>query len=224
MGNLSSKPRGYYERERAELLKCMPQGIRTTLEFDCGFGCFSALRKARLHTESWAVEIHQEAAQEAAEKLDKVIQGDTPGSIAQIPDNHFDCVIFFDVLRHLVDPYSLLLAVKARLTENGVLIASIPNVRYLPAFVDLMVHGNWQYRDEGVPDKTPLRFFTRKSIINTFQQLGFRILTLEGIHPTRSRTCRRLNLVLLNARSDARYMQFVVVAEPTGQSPGSDSS
>lgn len=141
-----------------------------------------------------------------------MIHADALESIEQIPDHAFDCVIFFDILEHLVDPYSLLVAVKPKLTQNGVLVASIPNIRYYDTFIDYVVHGNWQYQEKGVLDKSHLRFFTRKSIIRLFGQLGFRILLLEGIHGTKSRTYRRLNRILFNAISDVRYMHFAVVA------------
>jgi 2-polyprenyl-3-methyl-5-hydroxy-6-metoxy-1,4-benzoquinol methylase len=212
MINLHGKPKGYYESERADMLPYIPPGVRTTLEFGCGFGGFSALLKARRGVESWAVEVDEAAAQEAARKLDKVICADAHASVAALPDHHFDSIIFFDILEHLVDPYSLLLAVKPKLTESGVVVASIPNVRYYRVFMDLVVHGNWRYEEQGILDKTHLRFFTRKSIVDMFESLGLRILTMEGIHPTSSRTYRLLNAVLWNALSDVRYRQFAVVA------------
>jgi 2-polyprenyl-3-methyl-5-hydroxy-6-metoxy-1,4-benzoquinol methylase len=196
------------------MLRYIPPHTRTTLEFGCGFGGFSALLKNRRGTESWAVEIDDRAAQVAARKLDKVIPGDALASIDQIPDRYFDCIILFDVLEHLLDPYRLLLAVKSKLTPVGVVAASIPNVRYYPTLVDLVVHGNWQYKDEGILDRTHLRFFTQKSIRHMFEELEFRVLTLEGIHAGSSRTYRFLNLISLGALADARYLQFAVVAVP----------
>jgi len=143
-----------------------------------------------------------------------VIHGDAVASLVQIPDHYFDCAIFCDIIEHLVDPYSLLLAVKAKLAGNGVVVASIPNVRYYRAFVKFAIHGDWQYEDQGILDKTHVRFFTRKSIIDTFEQLGYTIQVLEGMHATSSRTYRRLNAVLLNRLADMRYLQFAVVAKP----------
>jgi 2-polyprenyl-3-methyl-5-hydroxy-6-metoxy-1,4-benzoquinol methylase len=118
------------------------------------------------------------------------------------------------VLEHLVDPYTLLVSVKQKLTDDAVVIASIPNIRYYRALYALVVRGDWKYRDSGVLDKTHLRFFTKKSIARTFDQLGFDIVTLEGMHPTSSRTFRILNAFLLNCLSDVRYKHFAVVAKP----------
>ena len=212
--NLTDKSKHYYESVREDMLKYIPQETKTTLEFGCGFGGFSALLKETLNTEGWAVEIEREAAQEAAKKLDRVINTDANESLKAIPDGYFDCIIFFDILEHLVDPYSLLLSVKKKLTKRGVIVTSIPNIRYYRTFVDFVIHGNWDYKDQGILDKTHLRFFTRKSILKVFDKLGFKILMFEGIHPTHSRTFKLLNIILLNALSDVRYKHFVAVVRP----------
>jgi len=214
MGNLSKKPTGYYESKREDMLKYIPQNTKTTLEFGCGFGGFSALLKERFNTESWAVEINEEAAREAAKKLDKVINSDAAKSLDIIPDNYFDCVILFDILEHLLDPFSLLCTLKTKLTKKGVIIASIPNIRYYRTLVDLVIHGNWDYKDHGILDKTHLRFFTYKSIIKIFNLLDFQILLIEGIHPTSSRTFKVLNAFLLNFLADVKYKHFAMVAKP----------
>ncbi|MBA7607179.1 hypothetical protein ES703_14337 [subsurface metagenome] len=215
---MTNKSKHYYESIREDMLKYIPQETKTTLEFGCGFGRFSALLKETLNTEGWAVEIEREAAQEAAKKLDRVINTDANESLKAIPDGYFDCIIFFDILEHLVDPYSLLLSVKKKLTKRGVIVTSIPNIRYYRTFVDFVIHGNWDYKDQGILDKTHLRFFTRKSILKVFDKLGFKILMFEGIHPTHSRTFKLLNIILLNALSDVRYKHFVAVVRPKLQS------
>lgn len=214
VGNLSKKPIGYYESNREDMLKYIPQGIKTSLEFGCGFGGFSALLKEKFGTESWAVEIERGAAEQAEKKLDRVINADAQKSLDKIPENYFDCIIFFDILEHLVDPYSLLCAVKTKLTNTGVIITSIPNIRYYRALVGLVIHGSWDYKDHGVLDKTHLRFFTYKSIVKMFNQLDFEILELKGIHPTSSRTFKLLNMILLNSLSDVKYKHFVAVVRP----------
>lgn len=196
------------------MLKYIPQGTKTILEFGCGFGGFSSLVKEKLGTESWAVEIEKTAAQEAEKKLDKVINADASEALLQIPEDYFDCIVLFDILEHLIDPYGLLCALKTKLTKNGIIVASIPNIRYYRTFVDLVIHGNWDYKEHGILDKTHLRFFTYKSIIKTFNQLGFEMLELEGIHPTSSRTFKILNIIFLNLLSDIRYKHFAVVAKP----------
>jgi len=212
--NLSNRPKGYYQSIRENMLIYIPPGTKTTLEFGCGCGGFSALVKERFRTESWAVEIDKEAAQEAAKKLDKVINEDAIKSLCQVPENYFDCIIFLDILEHLVDPYSLLLLVKAKLTKTGVIVVSIPNVRYYHNYIDFAIKGNWDYQNAGTLDKTHLRFFTYKSARKTFEQLGYEILVLEGINATRNKKLRLLNFLLFKALEDLKYLQFAIVARP----------
>jgi len=180
--NFSKKPNNYYEDTREEMLKYAPKNAKTTLEFGCGFGGFSALLKDRYNVETWAVEINKKAAKEAAKKLDKVIHADANQSLVNIPDRYFDCIFFNDVLEHLVDPYSLLLSVKNKLKRNGVIIASIPNIRYCRNYFNFAIRGRWDYQDGGTLDKTHLRFFTSKSILSMFESLGYQVLVIEGIH------------------------------------------
>lgn len=182
------KPLGYYDSTREDMLKYVPPVTKTSLEFGCGSGGFSALVKEKFGAQSWAVEINADAASEASRRLDKVINREATDSLEDVPDDYFDCIILFDLLEHLVDPASLLCAVKRKLTARGVIIASIPNVRYYRTLVDLVIHGNWDYKEHGILDKSHLRFFTKKSIGKMFSLLGFRIQLLEGIHPTSSRT------------------------------------
>jgi 2-polyprenyl-3-methyl-5-hydroxy-6-metoxy-1,4-benzoquinol methylase len=212
--SLYNKPSGYYENKREDMLKYLPQGIKTSLEFGCGCGGFSALVKDKFNAETWAVEINEEAAHEASKKLYKIINSDAATSLDNIPDNYFDCVILFDILEHLLDPFSLLGALKTKLTDKGVIIASIPNIRYYRTLFDLVVKGNWDYKDHGILDKTHLRFFTYKSIVKMFNLLGFQILLIEGIHPTSSRTFKILNMILLNFLADVKYKHFAIVVRP----------
>jgi hypothetical protein len=114
----------------------------------------------------------------------------------------------------LIDPYYLLRELKTKLTDHGLIVASIPNIRYYSMLKQLVVYGNWDYKDQGILDRTHLRFFTYKSIIKMFVQLNYTILQMEGIHPTPSRTYKILNLLLLNFISDVKYKHFVIVAGP----------
>jgi 2-polyprenyl-3-methyl-5-hydroxy-6-metoxy-1,4-benzoquinol methylase len=215
--NLSQKAEGYHAGVRAEMLKYIPPDVATTLEFGCGSGGFSALIKRTLQAETWAVEIDKKAAAEAAGKLDKVIAKDATEAVADLPDAYFDCIVFMDVLEHLVDPYALLLSVRSKLTPRGVMVCSLPNVRYYENYIEFAWKGNWDYTEVGILDKTHLRFFTYRSIQKTFDQFAFEILTLEGIHPTRNKKFRVLNRLLFNAIDDLRYLQFAVVVRPKGQ-------
>ncbi len=212
--DFDSKPECYFNATREDMLEFVPAEVRTAVEFGCGNGKFAALVKERRQAEVWGVEIQPQAAQQAAQVLDRVICEDALQALKLLPDHYFDCALFLDVLEHLVDPYSLLVQVKEKLTDQGVVVASIPNIRYYRVFWDFVWNGNWDYKEQGILDSTHLRFFTRKSILKMFKRLGYQVERLEGIHPTRSRTFRILNACFLNRFADVRYKHFVVVARP----------
>lgn len=211
--NMDHKPDGYYKSERENMLKYIPDGVKSCLEFGCGNGGFSALIKREFGAECWAIEINETAAAEAGEKLDKVINSDAVEALNDIPDRYFDCVIFLDILEHLITPYELLEKVKSKLTDNAVIVTSIPNVRYYRNVVKFALKGQWDYKDGGTLDKTHLRFFTRSSILKMFESLGFEVLLMEGRNPARNKKFRLMNRLLFGALDDMKYVQFVTVAQ-----------
>jgi len=208
------KPSGYFNNTREDMLKYIPKKVTRTLEFGCGCGNFSALVKEKLGAEVWGVEIETNVAKQAGSLLDTVITADAHEALSQIPDGHFDCIIMFDIIEHLIDPYSLLEKLKAKLTVDGCIVLSVPNIRYYSKFIDFVVHGNWDYRDHGILDRTHLRFFTYKSIQKVIQQLKFNIVQIQGIHPTSSTTYKLLNAMFWNAFEDVKYKQFAIKIKP----------
>lgn len=213
------KDSAYFQAERHEMLQYVPQESHTILDVGCGCGDFSQLLKKTRPVEVWGVELDKQAAAVAASKLDRVICA-AFDSCLNLPIQSFDCIIFNDVLEHLVDPFTALVYAKEILRDNGVIVASMPNVRYFVTIWDLLIHKNWQYADWGILDKTHLRFFTCRSIISTFSDLGYKVECIEGInplekfHPNSVRKFRWLNRLFFNQIEDMRYLQFAVVARP----------
>jgi 2-polyprenyl-3-methyl-5-hydroxy-6-metoxy-1,4-benzoquinol methylase len=209
----------YSQKARYEMLRYIPQEASIILDVGCAVGCFGQLLKAERSVEVWGVEVNEYAASIAAHKLDKVICG-AFGKNLNLPSQGFDCIVFNDVLEHLVDPYSALIYCKKLLRDRGSIVASIPNVRYFDNIWNLLVHQDWNYTDHGILDRTHLRFFTRRSILSCFNSLGYRVEVIEGInplektHPYHAKKFRFFNGVLLNKIEDMRYLQFAVVAHP----------
>src|SRR4051812_19534191 len=82
---------------RHEMLPFIPANARTILDVGCSTGNFGESIKSQRTAEIWGVEIDQQAAEIASEKLDKVICGGfEPG--LNLPEEKFDCIVFNDVL------------------------------------------------------------------------------------------------------------------------------
>lgn len=211
--DMNLKTDGYYVHTRPEMLKYIAKDANKILDVGCGEGLFSFQLKQMFGAETWGIELNPKAGALAQTRLDKVFIGDLNDIIPTLPEENFNCIIFNDILEHLIDPYNALLSIKSKLHINGVIICSIPNVRYISNLKKLLYDKDWHYEDEGILDKTHLRFFTRKSIINMFNTLGFEILLIDGINPSKSKLLKLVNILLLGNLEDSKYLQFATVVK-----------
>jgi 2-polyprenyl-3-methyl-5-hydroxy-6-metoxy-1,4-benzoquinol methylase len=209
--------RVYADAVRPEMLQFIPAGVRSVLEVGCSTGNFGMLLKSERHAEVWGVEMSEDAAKVASEKLDHVICGPFTDQL-DLPRKRFDCIVFNDVLEHMVDPYAALALAKCLLADGGSVVASIPNVRYFGNLWALLYHKSWEYADSGILDRTHLRFFTKKSIVAMFSDLDYRIDSLTGINavdkfdPDLVTRFRIVRLLTFNHIEDMRWLQFAIVA------------
>jgi 2-polyprenyl-3-methyl-5-hydroxy-6-metoxy-1,4-benzoquinol methylase len=196
------------------MMKYIPSTSQKILDVGCGQGLFGRQLKDKLGAEVWGIELDKKSALIAEHNIDKIINDDIYHAIGCIPDKHFDCVVFNDVLEHLVDPYSILIRIKEKMSQSGVLVCSIPNVRYFFNLRELLRDGQWKYTDYGIMDRTHLRFFTLNSIRDMFDELGYEEILIEGINPITSWKFKLLNAFTLGYLSDTRYWRFACVERP----------
>ncbi len=209
----------YPDDVRAEMLDLVPRGIGRLLDVGCGWGGFGhAVKERDPGVEVWGVETSATACESARGRVDRVVHGAFPDALG--PDTpRFDCVVFNDVLEHLVEPGDALARTRPLLEPGGVVVASIPNVRDLRVVFPLVVFGRWQYTDVGLLDRTHLRFFTRSSIVELFSTSGYTTERVDAINlglserfPRASRAAEQLLGPGLNA---FRTPQYAIVARPT---------
>lgn len=213
--DLSVKPEGYHTQYRPEMMKYIPEGAKKILDVGCGEALFSYQLKQKLNAEVWGIEIETDAGAVAQTRIDKVLIGDLSGIIEDLPDSYFDCIVFNDVLEHLVDPFNILLNIKKKLNSQGLIVSSIPNVRYFYNLRDLLIKKQWRYEDAGILDKTHLRFFTFRSIVEMYKSLGSDVILIEGINPITLWKFNLLNFLSFGYLSDTRFSQFACVVKPT---------
>lgn len=211
---VSKREQNYFTEPRPEMIQFVPEDATTILDVGCGEGFFGYELRKRISAEIWGVELDGAAAESARKRLDKVLIGDISTVIDRLPDNYFDCVIFNDILEHLVDPFTILVEIRKKLASAGLVVSSIPNVRYFDHVRRFLLKKEWRYEDSGILDQTHLRFFTKKSIVDMFQAAGYKMEKICGINPTKSRNYRIFNFILLGSISDMKYLQFACVARP----------
>ena len=196
------------------MLKFIPQSCKKILEIGCGVGNFAKELMAMKNIEVWGVEPHKEASETAKNIMHNVIN-DYYTSEIKLPNNYFDCIIFNDVLEHLIEPWNTLAFTKnfLRKDTSSYVVASIPNFLYIRNVYELLIEKDFRYKGEGTLDITHLRFFTLKSILRLFDEAGYIIEEIKGINPSTHLIFRTLNFLFLNQLKSMKYCQYAVVAK-----------
>lgn len=106
--------------------------------------------------------------------------------------------------------------------ENGSVVACIPNAQNW-SIIARLVLGDFRYEDSGLLDRTHLRWFTRMTIIEPFEQQGYRIF--QGVprvfhEPDKdvlncmAEMAKKLGVDAEMVQNDAIAFQYVVRAIP----------
>ncbi len=175
-----SKPVSYYANARDNLARLVPPRSKRVLDVGCGQGLTGALLRSSLGAEVVGIEIHEEIAREASKHLDRVLTGDIEEMDLPFETGYFDCIILADVLEHLIDPWATLRKLVRYLNPEGAVIASIPNIRNL-AVVKTLLDGSWRYEEQGILDRTHLRFFALSDMVALFEQAGITAAVREVV-------------------------------------------
>jgi len=171
-----------YIGKRDDILSLIPNNVSKVLDVGCSTGVLGEQVKWRNNNaEVIGIEENEQMAKVAKEKLDRVIKGDVEKTnlTDYLVHNYFDCIIFSDILEHLKNPGGILKSATSFLSTDGVLIASIPNVRHYTTIISLLFRGYWPYRERGIHDKTHLRFFTLRNIEELFHHANLKIFRIE---------------------------------------------
>lgn len=160
-----------------DLLGLMPAGARRVVEVGCMHGALAtAYRQANPGTHYTGIDIDPDYAAVAAGVCDRALAGD----IERMPTPEFeslfpsDCWVFGDCLEHLRDPWRIVKAIRERIDADGSLLTCIPNAQHWSVQMRLAT-GLFRYEDSGLLDRTHVRWFTRVTMIEMFQQAGWRI-------------------------------------------------
>jgi SAM-dependent methyltransferase len=176
----------YFSRINPDLLRLMPPGAQTVLEVGCGAGALAeAYRRINPRVRYFGVEKSREAAEASrlSGRLDQVICGDievtelTELGLSESSPT-IDCLVFGDVLEHLVDPWATLARLTRLVRTEGQILACIPNVQHYSVLLNLL-RGRWEYQDDGLLDRTHLRFFTLQGIQDLFAQAGLKVFDVQ---------------------------------------------
>jgi 2-polyprenyl-3-methyl-5-hydroxy-6-metoxy-1,4-benzoquinol methylase len=166
----------YHDRVRSDIFDLVPAKAGRLLDFGGGIGATSVALKSQGQAEH--ITLLDQCADEAKDGVDTAIAIDLndADAIAQALDGNgaFDCILALDILEHVSDPWRCAQMLAARLSEQGCMIVSLPNIAHLSVIWGL-AKGRFEYRDAGIMDRTHLRWFTPKSARELAQQAGLNV-------------------------------------------------
>ena len=205
----------------AKLSRLVRRGS-TVLELGPATGYFTRFLTESLNCQVDCVEYSAEMAEHTRPVAREIWVGDLDELElgARIDPSTYDFVIAADVLEHLKNPWRVMDMCRPLLKPDGRFLISVPNVGHA-ALVAELLSGRFEYRDEGLLDRTHLRLFTRKSVLDMLQQSGYRPRSIDRVEWMAERT--EFNRVLENcpprlrdyllAHPDSLTYQFIVDSE-----------
>ncbi|WP_288896848.1 methyltransferase domain-containing protein [uncultured Delftia sp.] len=196
------------------------------LDLGCGSGALGAFLAEHKQCVCDGVTLSQEEARHAAPFYRHVHVADLEDcDLDQLfGDARYDYIVCADVLEHLRQPERILAACRKRLTPEGRLLISVPNAGYSGLVAELL-HGEFRYREEGLLDRTHLRFFTRRSLSRFLAEQGWQVDDIDTIERALPESEFRVAYDSLPpavarhllATPDALAYQFIASAAPVAQ-------
>lgn len=172
---MSGEPNPSYIQVRQDIIRLVDGPWTRLLDVGCSQGATArALKDAAGGGYTVGIELDESTAKVARTRLDEVLVNDALAGLEHLKarNEKFDLVLCGDVLEHLVDPWKALSLIRELCTPNAQVIISLPNVAHYSTIVALL-RNKWPYEDRGVHDRTHLRWFAPKNLIELFESAGF---------------------------------------------------
>ncbi|SFD43226.1 Glycosyltransferase, GT2 family [Paracidovorax konjaci] len=198
----------------------------TVLDLGCGSGALGQYLKETRGATSDGVTWSEAEAVHARPHYRRVVVDDleTCDLVTVFTGQRYDYIVCADVLEHLRRPEQVLEQCRQLLAPAGRLLISVPNAGYCGLVAELL-QGEFRYREEGLLDRTHLRFFTRRSLARF---LGEERWALDGIDTIRREVPEsefdaafdKLPPAVarhLLAAPDAMAYQFIGIARPADE-------
>lgn len=207
------KEQGYFTNIRHDLINFISHDRKNkVLEVGAGGGdTLIAIKRMGLANEVVGIELNKVAGSNQNDpSIDRFIFGNIESMEVDLPENYFNVIICGDVLEHLIDPWKTIEKLQRHLKKGGKLVASVPNIRHYRALYQLFVKGRFSYTEFGLFDKTHLRFFCKRDMLEILStsQLSPDSITpiFKHLPPSRINTINRLSLGLFEEFLTLQYL------------------
>jgi SAM-dependent methyltransferase len=166
----------YPDYANPELLENIPLAARTVLDVGCAQGALGAAYLRRNPAARFlGIDSDAAAATMAAGRISEVacVDVETEPMPFDVPDG-IDCIVYGDVLEHLREPWDVVRRQLAFLAPGGTVLVCMPNVEHW-RFAYALLNGNFAYEDNGLFDRTHLRWFTPRTMGRLLAEAGLEL-------------------------------------------------
>lgn len=170
----SAQEKAEFQRD---LISLIPKNARQLVEFECGTGELARLYRGTNPSCFYTgIESKKDNLLFANIFCNNIINL----NLNELTDlnlqtlQNTDCWILSNILETIQDPWALLKTIRSKITNDGCIVACIPNAQHWSLQAKLNI-GDYRYTKPGPLKIDHIRFFTRATIFELFQQAGFKI-------------------------------------------------
>lgn len=166
-----------HDGHNQDLLQIIPTESKFLIEVGCSSGALAReFKKISPSCNYLGIEIDSDYAALAQRYCDStmVINIEDADDEFFEENSYRDCWIFGDTLEHFKDPWKILKKIRNVIPSHGSIVSCIPNAQHWSLQMRLNI-GDFRYEDHGLLDRTHLRWFTRTTMLEMFEQTGFTV-------------------------------------------------
>jgi 2-polyprenyl-3-methyl-5-hydroxy-6-metoxy-1,4-benzoquinol methylase len=179
----------YYDGLNEKLYAAIPSA-RNVLELGCAAGRLGQKYKQSHPKTTWVgVDCNADALELAGQRLDGTFRINLDDDHLDTVGQGYDCVVMGDLLEHLKQPEKILERLAKITTANASLVCCAPNMGHI-SVLERMLSGDISYDDQGLLDRTHLRFFSCSALFKIFLDSGW----LPALHDSYQVGCNNPGL------------------------------
>ena len=170
----------YFNMFRQDVLDVIPSDAKRVLSVGCASGVTEA-ELVKRGIEVVGIEMNPVAAETARQRGLIVFEGDASKIDTGIDNKLYDCIIYADILEHLLEPLEVIKKHLAYLRPGGIIYITVPNFRNWNIFWQLFIRGRVKYVEAGILDRTHIRITTRKMVLEWLKDAQLQTVKVSHI-------------------------------------------
>jgi 2-polyprenyl-3-methyl-5-hydroxy-6-metoxy-1,4-benzoquinol methylase len=207
-----------YETPRPDVMAHVPPSAKRILEVGCSSGALGEAIKRRQAATILGVEIDPDYGRDARDRLDRVVIAEAESFLAgrEPPEAPFDCLVAADVLEHLTDPWTALRNGVRWLSPGASVVISLPNVLHYRGLWRVVRERSWPRDDEGIFDRTHLRWFSLSDALGMLRQAGVEPTVVDPRYFLGGKRLRLTEILARTTLSAYLPQQYVIAGRKLG--------